>query len=94
MELELSDEDSVVLYVLKFMYVSSKFSPMARYKIGEAFLHMPHPRALKRLARDQASIAEQVSSLSSSAEEYETKMKALKVALYAKFGKAINLDDD
>ncbi|KZP34412.1 Prefoldin, subunit 4 [Athelia psychrophila] len=63
------------------------------YKIGETFLHMPHPRALKRLEKDKADIDSQVSTLSSSAAEYETKMKELKVTLYAKFGKAINLDD-
>jgi len=63
------------------------------YKVGEAFLHMPHSRALKHLERDQASITTQVSSLSDSAEECEKKMKELKVALYAKFGSAINLDD-
>jgi prefoldin subunit 4 len=54
---------------------------------------MPHSRALKHLERDQASITTQISSLSDSAEECEKKMKELKVALYAKFGSAINLDD-
>lgn len=54
---------------------------------------MAHSRALKRLESDQASITTQVSSLSGSAEECEKKMKDLKVALYAKFGRAINLDD-
>jgi len=63
------------------------------YKVGEAFLHLPHSRALKRLETDQESVTSQVSSLSQSAEECETKMKELKVALYAKFGRAINLDD-
>lgn len=63
------------------------------YKVGEAFLHMPHSRALKRLESDQATLITQVSSLSESAEECEKKMKELKVALYAKFGRAINLDD-
>lgn len=72
---------------------SQEHSFLSRYKIGETFLHMPHPRALKRLEKDKAAIDSQVSRLSSSAAEYETKMKELKVALYAKFGKAINLDD-
>jgi prefoldin subunit 4 len=54
---------------------------------------MPLARALKRLERDQAKIDEQVSSLSSQADECEGKMKELKVQLYAKFGKAINLDE-
>jgi prefoldin subunit 4 len=54
---------------------------------------MPHPRALKRLERDQSEIDAQVSSLVASADECEKKMKELKVTLYAKFGRAINLDD-
>lgn len=64
-----------------------------RYKVGEAFLHMPQPRALKRLEQGQTSITSQLTSLSESAEDCEKKMKELKVALYAKFGRAINLDD-
>jgi prefoldin subunit 4 len=64
-----------------------------RYKVGEAFLHMPHSRAVKRLEKDQENIVTQVSSLTESAEECEKKMKELKVALYAKFGRAINLDE-
>jgi len=43
------------------------------YKVGEAFVHMPQPRALKRLERDQASITTQVASLSDSAEDCEKK---------------------
>lgn len=54
---------------------------------------MPLPRALKRLEKDQADIDAQVSTLSSSVEECETQMKELKVTLYAKFGRAINLDE-
>ncbi|KAJ7141451.1 Prefoldin subunit-domain-containing protein [Mycena epipterygia] len=63
------------------------------YKVGEAFLHIPLPRALKRLEKDQADIDAQVSTLSSSVEQCETQMKELKVTLYAKFGRAINLDE-
>lgn len=54
---------------------------------------MPQPRALKRLERDQADITKRISTLSDSAEDCEKQMKELKVALYAKFGRAINLDD-
>lgn len=64
-----------------------------RYKVGEAFLHMPLPRALGRLETDQAAVGEKISSLELSSEECEGKMKELKIALYAKFGRAINLDD-
>ncbi|TFK67378.1 prefoldin [Pluteus cervinus] len=63
------------------------------YKVGETFLNMPLSRAQKRLESDQASIDKQISELSTTADECETKMKELKVTLYAKFGRAINLDE-
>lgn len=64
-----------------------------RYKIGETFLHMPLPRALKRLERDQAEVDERFIKTAGEVEEIESKMKELKVVLYAKFGKAINLEE-
>ncbi|ETW80695.1 hypothetical protein HETIRDRAFT_418670 [Heterobasidion irregulare TC 32-1] len=63
------------------------------YKVGEAFLHMPHARATKRLEHDQAQLDAELSALSARAEACETEMKELKVMLYAKFGRAINLDE-
>jgi len=63
------------------------------YKVGETFLHMPLPRALKRLEKDQADVSAQVSSLSNTVEQCQKEIKELKVTLYAKFGSAINLDD-
>ncbi|KAG2135790.1 Prefoldin subunit 4 [Suillus clintonianus] len=63
------------------------------YKIGESFLHLPQPRAMKRLEKDQAAISAQVLDLSAGAEQCEKEMKELKVTLYARFGRAINLDE-
>ncbi|KAG2073991.1 Prefoldin, subunit 4 [Suillus decipiens] len=63
------------------------------YKIGESFLHLPQPRAMKRLEKDQAVLSAQVLDLSASAEQCEKEMKELKVTLYARFGRAINLDE-
>ncbi|TFY55490.1 hypothetical protein EVJ58_g8219 [Rhodofomes roseus] len=63
------------------------------YKVGEAFLHLPHRRAMKQLERDQAQVDKQFSTLTNRAEECEKTMKELKVVLYAKFGRAINLDE-
>ncbi len=54
---------------------------------------MPHSRALKRLEKDRATIGAEVAELAAQADECETEMKQLKVILYAKFGKAINLDE-
>ncbi|KAG6811603.1 hypothetical protein H0H92_006666 [Tricholoma furcatifolium] len=63
------------------------------YKVGETFLHMPLSRAQKRLESDLSDVNDRISTLSSSSEDCDTQMKALKVQLYAKFGSAINLDD-
>lgn len=63
------------------------------YKLGESFLHLPQPDALVRLEIDQASVSSQLAKLGAVAEECERGMKDLKVRLYAKFGKAINLDE-
>jgi prefoldin subunit 4 len=63
------------------------------YKVGEAFVHMKQPRALKRLEKDQASVDSRVFVLAGQADECESEMKELKVLLYSKFGKAINLDE-
>jgi len=63
------------------------------YRVGEAFVHIPLNRALKRLAKDQSTLDNELSKLASDAEECEKEMKKLKVVLYAKFGKAINLDE-
>ncbi|KAI0688172.1 Prefoldin subunit 4 [Cytidiella melzeri] len=63
------------------------------YRVGEAYVHLPHNRAMKRLAKDQATADQELSILKDQAEQCETEMKKLKVVLYAKFGKAINLDE-
>ncbi|KAI9062825.1 hypothetical protein FKP32DRAFT_1676746 [Trametes sanguinea] len=63
------------------------------YRIGEAFIHMPHARAVKRLERDLAALNAELEKQTSNAEDCEKQMKELKVILYAKFGRAINLDE-
>lgn len=54
---------------------------------------MPHARAMKRLEHDVKALDAEVEKLTGGAEECDKDMKALKVALYAKFGSAINLDE-
>ena len=48
---------------------------------------------MKRLEQDQNALDSQLSGLKDKAEECEKEMKELKVILYAKFGRAINLDE-
>jgi prefoldin subunit 4 len=64
-----------------------------RYKVGETFLHLPLPRVLRRLEKDLAAVTSKITSLSDSADDCVTKMNGLKAMLYAKFGRAINLDE-
>ena len=91
-ELELADEDAPVLYVAS-QNLWTPSSRRCRYRIGEAYVHLPHARALKRLERDLAVLEKELSKLKDQAEGCEKEMKSLKVVLYAKFGKAINLDE-
>lgn len=48
---------------------------------------------MKRLEKDQGELDKELSGLKDKAEECEKEMKELKVTLYAKFGRAINLDE-
>ena len=48
---------------------------------------------MKRLEVDKARLDEELSQFASKIEQCEKEMKELKVVLYAKFGKAINLDE-
>ncbi|KAH9985343.1 Prefoldin subunit-domain-containing protein [Russula vinacea] len=63
------------------------------YKVGEAFIHLPHHRAMKRLESDQAQVDGEIAKLTDVVDQCERDMKALKVTLYARFGNAINLDE-
>ncbi len=63
------------------------------YRIGEAFVHMPHAQAMKRLEKDLATVSQGIEKLADAAENCDKEMKELKLVLYAKFGSAINLDE-
>ncbi|KEP55414.1 prefoldin subunit 4 [Rhizoctonia solani 123E] len=62
------------------------------YKIGEAFFHISLKRAQMLLQKDQESIDSEINGLQGEIDQCQQEMKDLKVALYAKFGKQINLD--
>jgi len=62
------------------------------YKIGEAFFRIPLSRAQALLLKDQESAEEEIKKLQAKIDECNQEMKELKVVLYAKFGKQINLD--
>lgn len=60
--------------------------------MGDAFVHISLSAAQKQLEHDQESLDKEIADLRSRIDECETTMKELKVQLYGKFGKAINLD--
>jgi prefoldin subunit 4 len=65
---------------------------MIRYKIGDSFVHLPLPDALSLLSSSSDEIDEELSRLEDSIGEVREELSRLKAALYARFGKAINLD--
>ncbi|WVO19384.1 uncharacterized protein IAS62_000663 [Cryptococcus decagattii] len=76
-ELELADEDNP--------------QPVL-YKIGEAFFYLPLRDARRQLKGDLKKYEKEIEGLEGRATECENGMKELKVLLYAKFGKQINLE--
>ncbi|KAF2963929.1 hypothetical protein GQX73_g9650 [Xylaria multiplex] len=62
------------------------------YKIGDAFFHIPLPQAQDMLASSTSRIEEELSELEEKIETNKEEMQQLKVELYARFGRSINLE--
>ncbi|CRG89349.1 prefoldin subunit 4 [Talaromyces islandicus] len=62
------------------------------YKIGDSFVHLPLEEAQSMLSASSEEIDAEVSRLEDSLGELREELTQLKAALYARFGKAINLD--
>ncbi|KAI0882648.1 prefoldin subunit 4 [Annulohypoxylon maeteangense] len=62
------------------------------YKIGDAFFHIPLPQAQELLASSTARMEEDVSGLEDKLATVKDEMTQLKVELYARFGRSINLE--
>nr|XP_031863407.1 uncharacterized protein CI109_001283 [Kwoniella shandongensis]KAA5530479.1 hypothetical protein CI109_001283 [Kwoniella shandongensis] len=76
-ELELADEDD---------------NQPILYKMGEAFFYLDLKAARRQLKADMRRYEQDIDGLQGKADECEKGMKELKVQLYAKFGKQINLE--
>ena len=63
-----------------------------RYKIGDAFVHLPLSEAQELLATSTEQIDKDVVVLEEKVSNVREEMQGLKVALYARFGKSINLE--
>ena len=63
-----------------------------RYKIGESFMTISLEEANERLEKERTKVSAKMNELKSQMTDAKTKMEKLKMNLYSKFGKAINLD--
>jgi prefoldin subunit 4 len=63
-----------------------------RYKIGDAFFHVPLEQAQEMLSAASSKIDEEVSGLEENLGNIKDEMTQLKVELYARFGRSINLE--
>lgn len=93
-ELELADEDELVPYV-PFSPVSNSLRPRVdryRYKIGDTFFQLPLSEAQQHLATSTEDVEGEVTKLEDSLGELREELQELKVALYARFGRGINLE--
>ncbi|KAF8417121.1 Prefoldin subunit-domain-containing protein [Tirmania nivea] len=62
------------------------------YKIGDAFIHLPLLEVQAMLEASMAEIDKDIEAIETKLEDGRGEMNKLKVGLYAKFGKAINLE--
>ena len=62
-------------------------------KVGEVYVRVSNEEGEEWVQREKASVEEKKSSLEAEKADIEKQMKELKATLYAKFGKAINLEN-
>ncbi|OIW27199.1 Prefoldin, subunit 4 [Coniochaeta ligniaria NRRL 30616] len=65
---------------------------LVRYKIGDAFFHVSLPVAQEMLGLSGARVERDLREKEEKLDEVRVEMTALKVDLYARFGKTINLE--
>ncbi|GAB5588026.1 hypothetical protein Unana1_02926 [Umbelopsis nana] len=65
-----------------------------RYKIGDAFVHLPLEKALERISTDSEKVQADLDELKGQMDGVQDQMAELKKALYGKFGNSINLEKD
>ena len=63
-----------------------------RYKVGDAFFHVTVPQAQEMLGLSSAKVEEGIEELEDKLSTIREEMTQLKVELYARFGKSINLE--
>ncbi|KAK9764764.1 hypothetical protein K7432_007486 [Basidiobolus ranarum] len=64
------------------------------YRVGDAYISLGLEDAQKRLSKEQDGLKKEVGQLKTEMDDISDQMDKLKVILYAKFGKSINLEKD
>ncbi|KAF9638664.1 hypothetical protein BFW01_g9561 [Lasiodiplodia theobromae] len=62
------------------------------YKVGDSFMSLPQPEVLELLSESTERIDKDVTALEEQLSGVRDEMEELKVALYARFGRSINLE--
>lgn len=62
------------------------------YKIGDSFISLPLPEVQELLSTSTGRIEEEVSAVGEKLSTVREEMSELKVQLYARFGRSINLE--
>lgn len=65
-----------------------------RYKIGEAFISISVEQAQQRIEKDKEILIQELEQIQNEMNSINEQMSQLKVHLYGKFGKAINLEKE
>jgi hypothetical protein len=63
-----------------------------RYKIGDSFISLPLPEVQEMLSASSSQIEEEESAVAEKLSSVREEMSQLKVELYARFGRSINLE--
>jgi prefoldin subunit 4 len=66
--------------------------PSTRYQIGDSFVSLPLPEVQKMLSTSTEKIEGDVAALEEKLSTIREEMQQLKVELYARFGRSINLE--
>ncbi|KAJ3344222.1 hypothetical protein HDU93_000012 [Gonapodya sp. JEL0774] len=63
-----------------------------KFRLADAFLTLPLPQALRRVAKMSEELDQEISDLEADADKWRGEMTGLKATLYGRFGKSINLE--
>ena len=93
-ELELADEEDKIPYAnpyLSELFVWNRLTCYS-YKIGDSFISLPLPEVQEMLSTSTEKIEEEVTAVEEKLSTIREEMTQLKVQLYARFGRSINLE--